>query len=74
LVAAFVSLVAAFASLVAAFASLVAAFAAGMALDQALAKVMQHFLKEDTQVYKQFVENDSFKRFVGEMVYELTRQ
>ena len=29
-----------------------------MAHDQALAKVMQHLLKDDTQVYKQFVEND----------------
>ncbi|MDP9161727.1 MAG: type I restriction endonuclease subunit R, partial [Acidobacteriota bacterium] len=45
---------------------------ARMAHDQALAKVMQHLLKDDTQVYKQFVENDSFKRFVGDMVYALT--
>jgi type I restriction enzyme R subunit len=28
---------------------------------------MQHLLKDDTQVYKQFVENESFKRFVGDM-------
>ncbi len=47
---------------------------ARMAHDQALAKVMQHLLKEDTQVYKQFVENDSFKRFVGDMVYAITSQ
>ena len=46
---------------------------ARMAHDQALGKVMQLLLKDDTQVYKQFVENDSFKRFVGDMVYELTR-
>lgn len=45
---------------------------ARLAHDQALAKVMQHLLKDDTQVYKQFVENASFKRFVGDMVYELT--
>ena len=45
---------------------------ARMAHDQALSKVMQTLLKEDTQVYKQFVENDSFKRFVSDMVYELT--
>ena len=45
---------------------------ARLAADQALAKVMQHLLKDDTQVYKQFVENESFKRFVGDMVYELT--
>ncbi len=47
---------------------------ARMAHDQALAKVMQHLLKDDTQVYKQFVENESFKRFVADMVYELTNQ
>ena len=45
---------------------------ARMAHDQALAKVMQHLLKDDTQVYKQFVENESFKRFVADMVYAIT--
>jgi len=45
---------------------------ARMAHDQALGKVMQILLRDDTQVYKQFVENDSFKRFVGDMVYQLT--
>jgi type I restriction enzyme R subunit len=45
---------------------------ARMAHDQALAKVMQHLLKDDTQVYKQFVENESFKRFVGDMVFAIT--
>jgi type I restriction enzyme R subunit len=45
---------------------------ARMAHDQSLAKVMQHLLKDDTQVYKQFVENASFKRFVGDMVYAIT--
>ncbi|MBK6733133.1 MAG: type I restriction endonuclease subunit R [bacterium] len=47
---------------------------ARMAHDQALAKVMQHLLKDDTQVYKQFVENESFKRFVGDMVFAITSQ
>ena len=47
---------------------------ARMAHDQALGKVMQHLLKDDTLVYKQFVENESFKRFVGDMVYALTSQ
>jgi type I restriction enzyme R subunit len=42
--------------------------------DQALGKVMQHLLKDDTQVYKQFVENESFRRFVGDMVYQITSQ
>jgi hypothetical protein len=37
-----------------------------------LGKVMQHLLKDDTEVYKQFVENESFRRFVGDMVYQLT--
>jgi type I restriction enzyme R subunit len=46
---------------------------ARMAHDQALAKVMQLLLKDDTHVYKQFVENDSFRRFLTDMVYELTR-
>lgn len=43
-----------------------------MAHDQTLGKVMQHLLKDDTQVYKQFVENESFRRFVGDMVYAIT--
>ena len=37
-------------------------------------RMMQHLLKDDTQVYKQFVENESFKRFVGDMVYALTNE
>ena len=45
---------------------------ARMAHDQALGKVMQLLLKDDTQVYKQFVENDSFRRFIGDMVYAIT--
>lgn len=47
---------------------------ARLAHDQALGRVMQHLLKDDTQVYKQFVENESFKRFVGDMVYAITSQ
>ena len=45
---------------------------ARMAHDQALGKVMQILLRDDTQVYKQFVENESFRRSVGDMVYALT--
>ena len=45
---------------------------ARMAHDQALNKVMQSLLKDDTDVYKQFVENESFKRFISDMVYEMT--
>ena len=40
--------------------------------DKALAKVMLTLLKDDTQVYKQFVENESFKRFVTDMVFAMT--
>jgi type I restriction enzyme R subunit len=47
---------------------------ARMAHDQALGKVMQHLLKDDTQVYKQYVENESFRRFIGDMVYQLTNE
>ena len=45
---------------------------ARMAHDQALGKVMHLLLKDDTQVYKQYMENESFRRFVGDMVYTLT--
>lgn len=47
---------------------------ARMAHDPALGKVMQILLKDDTQIYKQFVENQSFRLFVGDMVYQLTSQ
>jgi type I restriction enzyme, R subunit len=45
---------------------------ARMAHDQALSNVMQALLKDDTDVYKQFVENEAFKRFVSDMVYRQT--
>ena len=45
---------------------------ARMEHDRALAKVMLRLLKDDTQVYKQFVDNESFRRFVTDMVFELT--
>jgi type I restriction enzyme R subunit len=40
--------------------------------DKALAKVMHTFLKDDTQVYKQFVENEAFRRAVSDFVYSLS--
>jgi type I restriction enzyme R subunit len=40
--------------------------------DKALGKVMLELLKDDTEVYKQFVQNPSFKRFVADMVFGLT--
>jgi type I restriction enzyme R subunit len=45
---------------------------ARMAHDQALNNVMQALVKEDIDVYKQFVENDAFKRFVSDLVYRQT--
>ena len=47
---------------------------ARMAHDLALGKAMQILLKDDTQVYKQFVEDELFRRSVGDMVYALTNQ
>lgn len=45
---------------------------ARMEHDKALARVMLEVLKDDTEVYKQFVQNSSFKRFVTDMIYGLT--
>jgi type I restriction enzyme R subunit len=40
--------------------------------DKALAKVMLTLLKDDTQVYKQFVENEGFRRQVSDLVFALS--
>jgi type I restriction enzyme R subunit len=40
--------------------------------DKALARVMLSLLKDDTEIYKQFSDNESFRRFVTDMVYALT--
>jgi type I restriction enzyme R subunit len=45
---------------------------ARMAHDAALGRVMHSLLKDDTQVYKQFVENESFRRAVTDMVFAMT--
>ena len=45
---------------------------ARLAHDQALGKAAQGSMKDFTQFYKQFVENESFKRFVGDMVFALS--
>ncbi|OQY72165.1 MAG: DEAD/DEAH box helicase [Rhodocyclaceae bacterium UTPRO2] len=45
--------------------------AARLEHDKALARVMLQLLKDDTEVYKQFVQNESFKRFVSDMVYQM---
>jgi type I restriction-modification system DNA methylase subunit len=47
---------------------------ARQAHDQALSRVMQMLLLDDTQFYKLFMENEEVKRFVAEKVYELTRK
>lgn len=46
---------------------------ARLACDNALRKVMQGLLRDDTQTYKQFVENEAFRREVSDLIYELTR-
>jgi type I restriction enzyme R subunit len=33
---------------------------------------MQRLLKDDTQVYEQFIVNESFRRFVGDAVFAIT--
>ena len=45
--------------------------AANIEFDNALSKVMLTLLKDDTQVYKQFVQNESFKRHVRDVVHQL---
>jgi type I restriction enzyme R subunit len=40
--------------------------------DKALMKVMLTLLKDDTEVYKQFVENPSFQRAVSDLVFSIT--
>ncbi len=37
--------------------------------DKALARVMRDFLQDDTEVYKQFLQNPSFKRSVADIVF-----
>lgn len=46
--------------------------AARIELDAALMRVVGPLLKDDTEFYKQFVQNESFKRFVTDMVLNLT--
>ncbi len=42
--------------------------------DKALARVMTAVLKDDTELFKQFVDNESFKRWLTETVFGLTYQ
>ncbi len=45
---------------------------ARLAFDNALRKVMQGLLRDDTQTYKQFMENEAFRRGVSDLIYEVT--
>jgi type I restriction enzyme R subunit len=47
---------------------------ARLAHDQALGRAAQGSVKDYTQFYKQFVENESFRRSVSDMVYALTNR
>ena len=47
--------------------------AARIELDASLMRVINPLLRDDTEFYKQFVQNESFKRFVTDTVLSLTR-
>ena len=40
--------------------------------DKALARVMTAVLKDDTELFKQFMDNESFKRWMTDTVFGLT--
>ena len=40
--------------------------------DKALGRVILTLMKDDTQLFKQFSDNDQFKRWIGERVFALT--
>jgi type I restriction enzyme R subunit len=40
--------------------------------DKALARVMTAVLKDDTELFKQFMDNESFKRWMADTVFGLT--
>ena len=48
--------------------------AARIELDAALMRVIGPLLKDDTEFYKQFVQNESFRRSVTEMVFTMTNE
>lgn len=48
--------------------------AARIELDAALKRVVGPLLKDDTEFYKQFVQNESFRRYVTDLVHDLTAQ
>ncbi len=40
--------------------------------DEALVRVMTSVLKDDTELFKQFMDNEGFKRWMTDTVFELT--
>lgn len=40
--------------------------------DRALARVMNAVLKDDTELFKQFMDNESFRRWMADIVFGLT--
>jgi type I restriction enzyme R subunit len=40
--------------------------------DKALARVMTAVLKDDTELFKQFMDNESFKRWITDTIFSLT--
>jgi type I restriction enzyme R subunit len=40
--------------------------------DKALARVMTAVLKDDTELFKQFMDNESFKRWLTDTVFRIT--
>ena len=42
--------------------------------DKALARIMLSLLKDDTEAYKQFAEDESFRRFVSDLVFTMTSE
>ncbi len=37
--------------------------------DRALLRAMQNVMKDDTELFKQFMDNDGFKRWMSEVVF-----
>ena len=42
--------------------------------DKALLRVMTSMMKDDNQLFKQFMDNDGFKRWMTDTVFELTSE
>jgi type I restriction enzyme R subunit len=47
---------------------------ADIELDAAIKRIVVPLLKDDTQFFKQFFENESFRRFVTDMVFTITNE